>query len=103
MEALALELKAETNGSTNIKLTCIYPYAIGTGLFKKFTARFPQMMPILEPSVAAGQIIRAQRLGLLEMSIPRHLRHMNNFFRLFPAPAAEMVGKFLEAYVESDK
>lgn len=102
MEALTNELRAESNGLNNIKLTCIYPYAIGTGLFKKFKARFPKMMPILEPTDAARQIIKAQRLDLMEMSIPRNLRHTNNFFRLFPAKASGIVSNFLEAYVESD-
>lgn len=103
MVALANELQAESNGNSQIKFTCIYPYAIGTGLFKKFKARFPTMMPVLEPTHAAAQIIKAQRLGLMEMSIPRDLRHVNNFFRIFPATASLLISQFLEAYVESDK
>lgn len=102
MEALAQELKAESNGTSQIKITTVYPYAIGTGLFKKFKARFPKMMPVLEPEDAAKQIIKAQRLNLLEMSIPRDLRHTNNIFRIFPSTASLLIGDFLEAYVESD-
>lgn len=102
MEALAHELNAE-NAKTKIKLTSIYPYAIDTGLFKKFTARFPKLMPVLEPKDAASQIIKAQRKGLQEASVPRDLRHINNYLRIYPQPAAKLVGDFLNAYVVSDK
>ena len=103
MEAIAEELRAESDGKSQIKFTSIYPYAIDTGLFREFKARFPSLMPILKPSEAATEIIRAQRKGMREMSIPRDLRHTNNVFRVFPMTASRVIADFLQAYVVSDK
>ncbi|KAG5682538.1 hypothetical protein PVAND_011885 [Polypedilum vanderplanki] len=102
-EALLEELRADSNGKSKIKLTTIYPYAIGTGLFQDFKIRFPKLMPVLKPEEAAAAIISAQRKGMEEASIPRELLHTNKIFRLFPSPAARLVGDFLNTYVESDR
>lgn len=103
MEAIAEELRAEYNGKSQIKFTSIYPYAIDTGLFREFKARFPSLMPVLKPEDAVKQIIKAQRKGMRELSIPRDLRHVNNIFRVFPVTASRVIGDYLEAYVVSDK
>lgn len=103
MEALAEELSAESNEKSQIKFTTIYPFAIATGLFKQFKARFPKLTPVLEIKDAASQIIQAQRKGLKEMSIPRALRHTNNVFRLFPSTASKVIADYIKAYVVSDK
>lgn len=103
MESIAEELRAEYNGKSEIKFTTMYPYAIDTGLFREFKARFPSLMPVLKPKDAASEIIKAQRKQLRECSIPRDLRHTNNIFRVFPVTASRIIGDFLEAYVVSDK
>lgn len=76
---------------------------VDTGLCKKTKIRFESIMAPLEPEMVASQIISAQRKGIEELSIPRHMFHMNRFFRLFPNKAVKHVVDFLEAYVESDK
>jgi all-trans-retinol dehydrogenase (NAD+) len=122
-EAMSEELRASSNGNSQvrsvlnhfphdffyilhhpqIKFTTIFPYAIGTGLFQEFKVRFPSIMPILKPEDAAAAIISAQRRGFEEASIPRELILTNKIFRVFPNPAARLIGDFLSAYVESDK
>ena len=59
-------------------------------------------MPMVDPKDAAAQIISAQRKGIQEISIPRHLFYMNAFFRQFPNKANQFVKDFTEAFVESD-
>lgn len=119
-EALSEELRCKTNGQSKvcfvnfpsafarlnsflqIKFTTIYPYMVDTGLCKKVRIRFEKLMPVIKPSEAATAIITAQRKGIQEASIPRHLFYMNAFFRLFPNPANYLMKDFLEAFVESD-
>jgi all-trans-retinol dehydrogenase (NAD+) len=59
-------------------------------------------MPMVDPKEAAATIISAQRKGVEEVSIPRHLFYMNSFFRQFPNKANQYVKDFIEAFVESD-
>lgn len=57
---------------------------------------------MVETKEAAAAIISAQRKGVEEVSIPRHLYYMNSFFRMFPNKANQYVKDFIEAFVESD-
>lgn len=75
---------------------------VDTGLCKKVRIRFQKFMPMITPQEAATAIISAQRKGIDEMSIPRHLYYMNAFFRMFPNKANVLVKDFFEAFVESD-
>jgi all-trans-retinol dehydrogenase (NAD+) len=75
---------------------------VDTGLCKKVKIRFEKFMPMLNASEAAAAIISAQRKGIEEMSIPKHLFYMNSFFRMFPNRANTLVKDFFEAFVESD-
>lgn len=101
-EALSEELRCKTNGKSKIKFTTIFPYMVDTGLCKKVKIRFEKFMPVINPQDAAAEIISAQRRGIEEMSIPKHLYYMNSFFRMFPNKSNMYVKDFFEAYVESD-
>lgn len=75
---------------------------VDTGLCKKVKIRFQSLMPMVDPKEAAASIISAQRKGIAEVSVPRHLFYMNAFFRQFPNKATQYVKDFTEAFVESD-
>lgn len=122
-EALSEELRCQTNGRSKvcftfnlkfnyliisliepqIKFTTIFPYMVDTGLCKKVVIRFQKLMPLVNTQEAAAAIISAQRKGVPEASIPKHLFYTNNFFRNFPNNANYLVKDFLEAFVDSDK
>lgn len=101
-EALADELRCESNGKSEIKFTTIYPFMVDTGLCKKPKIKFEDFMPLVKPEDAAAAIISAQRKDVQEISIPSHLFYLNTFFRQFPNKASYIVKDFLEAYVESE-
>ena len=101
-EALSEELRCQSKGQSQIKFTTVFPYMVDTGLCKKVKIRFQKLMPMVNPQDAATAIISAQRKGIDEISIPRHLFYMNNFFRLFPNKANQIFKDFVEAFVESD-
>lgn len=101
-EALSEELRCKSKGKSQIKFTTIFPYMVDTGLCKKVKIRFEKFMPVINPQEAAAEIISAQRKGIEEMSIPKHLYYMNAFFRMFPNKSNLYVKDFFEAYVESD-
>jgi all-trans-retinol dehydrogenase (NAD+) len=81
----------------------VYPYAVQTGLFKKFKIRFESLMPVVEPQDAVKAIISAQRKGIMEISVPKDLLYSTTFFRMFPTKANLLIRDFLSAYVESDQ
>ena len=76
---------------------------VDTGLCKSMKIRFEKLMPAVEPESAAASIISAQRKGIEELTIPRHLLHLNRGLRVFPNKAAKVLADFLEAYVPSDR
>ncbi|CRK89700.1 CLUMA_CG003407, isoform A [Clunio marinus] len=102
VEALKEELRLQSNGSSKIKFTCIYPYMVDTGLCKKVKIRFENFLRLLKPSVVASAIISAQRKGLGELTVPRYMFYLNNFLRLFPSEASNLVRDFFSSGVESD-
>ena len=76
---------------------------VDTGLCKSMKIRFEKLMPAIEPQEAAAAIISAQRRGIEELTIPRHLLHLNRVLRVFPNKASKVLADFLEAYVPSDR
>lgn len=99
MEAFFEELRLQ--GIDGIKFTSIYPYMVDTGLCHKPIIRFQNMMKMVRPEDAAAAIIRAQRNGITEASIPRHLFHMNVFTRMFPNACGIALKDFFNTGVDS--
>lgn len=64
-----------------IRLTTVCPYMVDTGLCKVVKIRFPGFMPMVNPKNCASAIIKAQRQGIEEITIPGYLLHLNNFIR----------------------
>lgn len=54
---------------------------VDTGLCKVVKIRFPGFMPMVNPKNCASAIIKAQRQGIEEITIPGYLLHLNNFVR----------------------
>lgn len=79
MESLSEELRKYSY--SDIKLTTICPYMVDTGLCKRPYMRFKSIMPLLEPSRVAKEIMHAQRTDVLEMTIPKYLMTVNNISR----------------------
>lgn len=103
MEALAEELRQQTNGKSQIKLTTICPYMVDTGLCKNVKIRFDNFFRLLKPSEVASAIVSAQRKGLFELTVPRYLYYLNSFLRLFPYQSSIYVRDFFDTGVMSDK
>ncbi|XP_015518483.2 epidermal retinol dehydrogenase 2 isoform X1 [Neodiprion pinetum] len=103
MEATALELRdLMATKEMNIKFTCVFPYMVDTGLCKKPKVRFPSIMSLLPPKVAATEIVRAQRRNIPEASIPGIFFHVNNVARNFPTKVGLLLRDFLDSGVEAD-
>ncbi|XP_026472355.1 epidermal retinol dehydrogenase 2-like isoform X2 [Ctenocephalides felis] len=101
MEALHEELREDPR-QLKIKLTTVCPYMVDTGLCKVVKIRFPGFMPMVNPKNCASAIIKAQRQGIEEITIPGYLLHLNNFVRLFPIKAGILIKDFFDSGVGSD-
>lgn len=80
MEALHSEIK-DTRPNVKIGCTTVCPYMVDTGLCKKPRLRFPSMLGLLSPTYVAEQIVLAHRKNMIELTLPRYLIQVNNFFR----------------------
>lgn len=101
MQALYEELRSDEK-PFNIKLTTVYPYMVDTGLCKNPHMRFPSLMKLIKIDEAATAIIKAQRRGIEEVSIPKYFIYLERLMRLFPKKAINLVTDFLDAGVYSD-
>jgi len=99
MEALSEELRPK---NVNVKCTVVYPYMVDTGLCKKPYIRFKSLMKLLTPNEVAENIIKAQRRGLDNVTVPKSLMYVNNIARLFPTDCGRLLSDFLDSGVESE-
>ncbi|XP_037049305.1 17-beta-hydroxysteroid dehydrogenase 13 [Bradysia coprophila] len=100
MEALSEELRPM---NVNIKCTVVYPYMVDTGLCKKPYIRFKNLMKLLTPDEVAENIIKAQRRGLDNVTVPKVLMYVNNVARLFPTDCGRLLADFMDSGVESEE
>jgi len=101
MQALQEEIRCDPR-NLNIKFTTIYPYMVDTGLCKRPKIGFPNLMRLVTPTEAAEAIVKAQRRGIEEITIPRHFLYLDRCCRMFPRKANNVLFDFVEAYVDSD-
>lgn len=99
MEAFSEELRAD--GYDGIKFTTIYPYMVDTGLCHKPIIRFEKMMPLVKPEECAASIIKAQRTGITDATVPSYLMYIGLYTRLFPNACAQVTKDFFNTGVGS--
>lgn len=66
-----------------IKLTCICPYIVDTGLCKNPKIKFPSLLKILTPQEAVENIVDAVRRNYQEITIPSSLYYINTVRKTF--------------------
>lgn len=64
-----------------IETTVVYPFLGSTGIWNKPKIRFPSLLGVLTPKIAAEHVIDAHRRNKKEVTIPNFLFSMNNIFR----------------------
>lgn len=101
MIALAEELR-HNEPEADIKFTTILPYMVDTGLCKKPKLRFGKALGLVKPSKVASAIVRAQRRGVVEESIPKHFLYLEMFSKFIPLKGLHAVADFMGSGVESD-
>lgn len=101
MEAIHEELREDPRDFSGIKLTCICPYIVDTGLCKNPKIKFPSLMKILSPQEAVENIIDAVRREYIEITIPSNLYYINQMFRVFPRAVPLLLKDFLDSGLEA--
>lgn len=96
-QSLTLELREM--GKTGIKVTCVQPYTVNTGLVWYPKARFPSLYPVLEPDYVAKEVVAATLRDEEILLIPRALAV--NFFLtgILPFKAILVLSDFLQVGV----
>ncbi|XP_058278399.1 epidermal retinol dehydrogenase 2-like isoform X2 [Hirundo rustica] len=88
-ESIDMEMRALRK--TGIKTTIVCPYVINTGMFDGVKAKWPRVLPILDPEYVAERIISAVRQNQEMLFIPR-IFYFLYFFRSFlPVKAAVLL------------
>ncbi|VVD05746.1 unnamed protein product [Leptidea sinapis] len=101
LEALHEELREDPRDFSGIKLTCICPYIVDTGLCKNPKIKFPSLMKIITAQEAADNILDAVRRNYSEITIPSSLYYINQMFRIFPRPVPLHLKDFLDSGLEA--
>lgn len=90
MESLRAELRAQ-GSSVNTLTVC--PFYINTGMFDGVQSRFPALLPILDESVVAAQILDSIERGRALLVLPWFARTLP-LVRLLPIRAFDRVADF---------
>ncbi|CAH0727616.1 unnamed protein product, partial [Brenthis ino] len=101
MEAIHEELREDPRDFSGIKLTCICPYIVDTGLCKNPKIKFPSLMKILSPQEAVERIVDAVLREYQEITIPSSLYYINQMFRVFPKAVSLHIKDFLDSGLEA--
>ncbi|KAB0798398.1 hypothetical protein PPYR_09391 [Photinus pyralis] len=100
MSTLRVEL--DFYGKSQIKTTTVFPYIIDTGLAKKPKVRFPDLFPILSPSVVAKCVMTAQRRDVLERTVPREFVVTDAILHYLPYAGSKILCDFLDIRIEAE-
>eukprot|EP00914_Ancora_sagittata_P026646 GHVO01052431.1.p1 GENE.GHVO01052431.1~~GHVO01052431.1.p1 ORF type:complete len:304 (-),score=27.19 GHVO01052431.1:235-1146(-) len=98
-ESLCCEL---TSANTNVQTTTVCPYFICTGLFEGFVARFPSIMPVLQPEYTARRIVRGILTNQKVLCIPRIMYLLIILKALLPVDATLALHRFFGASTAMD-
>lgn len=94
MDALYLEHR-EMYPQSQIQMTTIHPFTVNTGLAKRPTTRFANLIPISEPEAAAKTIIEAVQRNELNVFVPTHLSYLFAASSLLPVKVKLALYDFL--------
>ena len=90
MESLRAELRSM---KSPVNTLTINPFYINTGMFDGVQTRFPALLPILNETVVAGQILDAIAAGRATLVLPPFARILP-LVRLLPVRAVDRVADF---------
>ncbi|EEB20431.1 gluconate 5-dehydrogenase, putative [Pediculus humanus corporis] len=96
MEAFCEELRIQ---GSNVKFTTIYPYMTDTGLCKKVKIRFPNIFNMNDPKYVAAEIIKTQRKGYREATVPTFMKILHDLGRTLPENSKINLIDFLDSGV----
>lgn len=88
----ALRLEMKKYGHRGVKVTCVCPSVIDTGMFDGF--RPPLLSPLLEPRAVARRVAAAVAADRAYVKMP-FMVHLIPLFRLLPTALVDRIGDFL--------
>ncbi|GBP38693.1 hypothetical protein EVAR_22341_1 [Eumeta japonica] len=100
LESLHEELREDPRNFSGIRMTCVCPYIVDTGLCKNPKIKFPSLMRIVSAGEAADRIVDAVRRGHVEITIPSSLYYVNKVCRAMPYRVPFHLKDFLDSGLE---
>jgi short-subunit dehydrogenase len=88
----ALRQEMKKYGCNGVKVTCVCPSVISTGMFDGF--RPPRLNPLLAPEAVARRVVRAVAADRDYVKMP-FMVHLIPLFRLLPAGLMDRIGAIL--------
>lgn len=101
MEGLTEELRY-AGRHINIRLTCVHPFIIDTGMAKKPRIRFPSFNPITSAEQCAAKIIEGVRRNEEIVCIPGKDFYIIKFLNLMPRKMYKAVLDFMDTGMDED-
>jgi len=99
----SLRMEVASLGKTGVHTTVICPYYISTGMFDGVKAKFPLLMPFLEPTYVANRIMDGLLCNQAIVVIPRDLNVLIVLKTLLPVKAFMVIGEFLGIHQSMDE
>ncbi|NXJ29664.1 RDHE2 dehydrogenase, partial [Dicrurus megarhynchus] len=88
--AESVDMEMRILGKTGVKTTIVCPYVINTGMFDGVKAKWPHVLPLLDPEYVAEKIITAIRQNQEVLFIPR-IVYVLYFFKSFLSVKADVL------------
>lgn len=99
-DAVAEELRASKK--TGVKVTCVCPYFINTGMFDGVSLKFTGILPMLEPEYVADKAMEAVLTDQKLVMLPKIMYFFPIIKTVFPLKVTELVFKVLQVDKDMD-
>ncbi|NXT25570.1 RDHE2 dehydrogenase, partial [Syrrhaptes paradoxus] len=92
--AESVDLEMRKLRKTGVKTTVVCPYIVNTGMFDGCKAKWPTLLPTLEPEYVAEQIVTAVRRNQEILLLPRSLYVLFAFKSILPVKVSVLLAEY---------
>ncbi|XP_064026654.1 epidermal retinol dehydrogenase 2-like [Pogoniulus pusillus] len=96
--AESVDLEMKDLGKNGVKTTIVCPFVINTGMFDGCQAKWPTLLPILEPEYVAEKIVTAVRRDQEILALPRSIYFLIALKTMFPVKAGILLMDYIGVF-----
>ncbi|NWI63676.1 RDHE2 dehydrogenase, partial [Todus mexicanus] len=93
--AESVDFEMRDLGKTGVKTTIVCPFIINTGMFEGCTAKWPTLLPTLEPEYVAEKIVTAIRRDQEILMLPRSVYVLAALKNILPVKVGVLMANYV--------